>query len=165
MFWLPSNWFLTGRGGGTVSFPNFKQNSPEIPGRFAARNINFWELCVHWSYTDFYFLPSLIPEYLEGHTHGYLAHVGHVLAPTACDLHAAEKPKVDAFPDPGSGMNRHIQVGGDEDGVVLHQPDLQGVPEQLQAMSSSWNWWNGIVYLIKNPFGDSELKYYYLLSK
>ena len=81
---------------------------PQIPGRLASGYIDVREVCVHWADRHLDPLPLLVPEDLEADLHVDLPLVGHVLPPTARDLHAAEEAKVDPLPDPGPGVHSYV---------------------------------------------------------
>ena len=81
---------------------------PQIPGRLASGYIYVREVCVHWADRHLDPLPLLVPEDLEADLHVDLPLVGHVLPPTARDLHAAEEAKVDPLPDPGPGVHSYV---------------------------------------------------------
>ena len=106
------------------SFLRFFFHSPEVPRRSASSHIDIRQLGVHRSDGHPEPLLLLVPDDLEADLHVDLALVGHVLAPAARDLHAAKKAKVDTLPDPGPGVDRNIELGGDHHCVVLKKTDF-----------------------------------------
>ena len=89
------------------------------------------QICVDRSYCDVHLLSRLIPIDPEGKVHVDEGGIGDDLAPAAVDLHAPQEPKVDPFPDPGSGVHSNLQLGRDHHRVVVHKFDLESVVKRL----------------------------------
>ena len=89
------------------------------------------QVSVDRAYSDVHLLSRLIPIDPEGKVHVNEGRISDDLAPAAVDLHAPQEPKVDPFPDPGSGVHGNLQFGRDHHGVVVHQIDLESVVKRL----------------------------------
>lgn len=114
---------------------SFLTHSPEVPRRSASRDVDVGQLGVNRpdGYPDSLLL--LVPEDLEADLHVDLALVGHVLASAACDLHAAKEAKVDTLPDPGSGVDRNIELSGNHHRVVLKKADFQAFLSKFEVVT------------------------------
>ena len=89
------------------------------------------QVSVNRTNSDVHLLSCLIPIDPEGQVHVDEGRISDHLAPAAVDLHAAQEPKVDPFPDPGSGVHRNLQLGRDHHRVVVHKVDLESVVKRL----------------------------------
>ena len=118
----------------STSFLKASFNSPEVPGRPASSHIDVRELRVHWPDRHPEPLLIFIPDDLEADFHVDLSLVGHILATTARDLHAAEEAKVDALPDPGPGMDCDIKLCGDHNSIVFKKTNFQALLSKFKVM-------------------------------